>query len=45
MKPEAGVSHLARNNERPLFKSEVPCAVDFAIDRKAVLDQVVAPSA
>ena len=41
VKPQLGVSYLAMNNDRPLFKGNAKLrqAVNFAIDRKAILNQ------
>ena len=41
VKPQLGVSYLAMNNDRPLFKGNTALrrAVNFAVDRKAMLNQ------
>jgi ABC-type oligopeptide transport system substrate-binding subunit len=41
VKPQLGVSYLAMNNDRPLFKGNTKLrrAVNYAIDRKAILNQ------
>jgi ABC-type oligopeptide transport system substrate-binding subunit len=41
VKPQLGVSYLAFNHDRPVFKNNVPLkrAINFAIDRKAMLNQ------
>jgi ABC-type oligopeptide transport system substrate-binding subunit len=41
VKPQLGVSYLAMNNDRPLFKGNTKLrqAVNFAVDRKAMLNQ------
>jgi ABC-type oligopeptide transport system substrate-binding subunit len=41
VKPQLGVSYLAMNNDRPLFKGNVKLrrAINYAIDRKAILNQ------
>ena len=41
VKPQLGVSYLAMNNDRPLFKGnpQLRRAVNFAVDRKAMLNQ------
>jgi len=41
VKPQLTVSYLAMNNERPIFKGNAKLrrAVNFAIDRKAILNQ------
>jgi ABC-type transport system substrate-binding protein len=41
VKPQLGVSYLAFNHDRPIFKGNVPLmkAINYAIDRKAMLAQ------
>jgi ABC-type oligopeptide transport system substrate-binding subunit len=41
VKPQLGVSYLAMNNDRPLFKGNTKLrrAINYAIDRKALLNQ------
>src|SRR4051812_8157788 len=41
VRPQLGVSYLAMNNDRPIFKDNIKLrkAINFAIDRKAMLAQ------